>query len=1062
MKEFLSVFWNSPTAKSCLLTLALLLVGAGEAFAQQTVRGTVTDESGAPLVGVSVVVESTGRGAVTDAQGNYAIDVPKQGTLVFSFIGMLPYQTTVGGGVTKIDVTLKEDVARLDEVVVIGYGNQRRADVTAAVSQIDGKDLQLAPMTNISQGLAGRMSGLISLQSSGQPGSDQASMTIRGAKSGILYIVDGVPRSINDIDPNDVESVTLLKDGAAVAVYGLEGAGGVMIVTTKRGKQGNMSLTYKGSYGASFNTSYPEFLDGPGYAYWYNKALEMDGKQPIFTAQHVEMMRNGTNGWGNTNWIDEIFGTGTTQQHSVTSTGGSERFNYFASLGYMDQQGNIRNFDYERYNLRANIESQIAPSLRFTLGVSGHVGDRNAPGFAAGGTASSQVASAPWLSIAEQAAYAHPYLPMTYGGLPAASQNNYSNAINPVAARDLSGYSKSQTVAVQTNASLEWDLPWVKGLKLKVMGSYDRSATTSKILSTPYFVMLAQPLTADQTEITYKMASDPRNNANVETGKKTNNLTEGYTQWRRITSQASISYENTFAEKHNVNLIALLETRDYKTNNFSATGKDIPFKELPELGFATQIADNPVGGGSNANRRVGFAFRGQYNYADKYLAEFSGRYDGSYKFFGNVGGKRWGFFPSVSLGWRISEEEFFSSLRGAVDNLKLRASFGSLGDDAGSSAYAYLSTYGIMGTPGVVLGGVGQTGIQTSLVANELLTWERNYSYNVGFDLAMWNGKLGIEFDAFYNYIFDILAPNGGKPASMGGYYPSYVNNNAQDVRGIDVKLTHRNRIGSDFTYGVTVNMTWAKDRWIKYQDSPNTPDYAKHLGHSRYMSMGYIADGLFQSEEEIDNSPYIVGMRPQVGDIRYKDLNGDGVITYDQDRAYIGRGQRPQFNGSVNLNAAWKGIEFDVLLVGAALCDVSLMGTYYNWNEDSTIFTRPFKAGANAPRYLVENSWTPENRNAEYPRLSLTPPNSSNAHSSTFWYRDGKYLRLKSMHLGYSLPKQWISKLRLEKVKVYVEGNNLYTWSGLPEGIDPEWPAVTNGYYPQQRTVVGGLEITF
>ncbi len=880
MKEFLSVFWNSPTAKSCLLTLALLLVGAGEAFAQQTVRGTVTDESGAPLVGVSVVVESTGRGAVTDAQGNYAIDVPKQGTLVFSFIGMLPYQTTVGGGVTKIDVTLKEDVARLDEVVVIGYGNQRRADVTAAVSQIDGKDLQLAPMTNISQGLAGRMSGLISLQSSGQPGSDQASMTIRGAKSGILYIVDGVPRSINDIDPNDVESVTLLKDGAAVAVYGLEGAGGVMIVTTKRGKQGNMSLTYKGSYGASFNTSYPEFLDGPGYAYWYNKALEMDGKQPIFTAQHVEMMRNGTNGWGNTNWIDEIFGTGTTQQHSVTSTGGSERFNYFASLGYMDQQGNIRNFDYERYNLRANIESQIAPSLRFTLGVSGHVGDRNAPGFAAGGTASSQVASAPWLSIAEQAAYAHPYLPMTYDGLPAASRNNYSNAINPVAARDLSGYSKSQTVAVQTNASLEWDLPWVKGLKLKVMGSYDRSATTSKILSTPYFVMLAQPLTADQTEITYKMASDPRNNANVETGKKTNNLTEGYTQWRRITSQASISYENTFAEKHNVNLIALLETRDYKTNNFSATGKDIPFKELPELGFATQIADSPVGGGSNANRRVGFAFRGQYNYADKYLAEFSGRYDGSYKFFGNVGGKRWGFFPSVSLGWRISEEEFFSSLRGAVDNLKLRASFGSLGDDAGSSAYAYLSTYGIMGTPGVVLGGVGQTGIQTSLVANELLTWERNYSYNVGFDLAMWNGKLGIEFDAFYNYIFDILAPNGGKPASMGGYYPTYVNNNAQDVRGIDVKLTHRNRIGSDFTYGVTVNMTWAKDRWIKYQDSPNTPDYAKHLGHSRYMSMGYIADGLFQSEEEIDNSPYIVGMRPQVGDIRYKDLNGDGVIT--------------------------------------------------------------------------------------------------------------------------------------------------------------------------------------
>ena len=672
MKEFLSVFRNSPTAKSCLLTLALLLVGAGEALAQQTVRGTVTDEGGNPLVGVTVVVESTSKGTTTDSRGNYAIDVPKNGTLIFSFIGMTPQRATVGGGISQLDITLKEDVARLDEVVVIGFGNQRRANVTAAVSQIDGKELQRMPMTNISQGLTGRMSGLVSLQSSGQPGEDQASMTIRGAKSGILYIVDGIPRSINDIDPNDVESVTLLKDGAAVAVYGLEGAGGVMIVTTKRGREGNMTLTYKGSYGASFNTSYPEFLDGPGYAYWYNKALEMDGKDPIFTAQHVAMMKQGTNGWGNTNWFDRIFGTGTTHQHSITSTGGSERFNYFASLGYMDQEGNIKNFDYERYNIRMNLESKIARNLTFTLGMAGHIGDRKSPGFPAGGTSSSQVSSAPWLSIAEQAAYAHPYLPTTYDGLPTASLNNYGNTINPVAATELSGYSKSQTVAVQTNASLQWDLPWVKGLRMKFVGSYDRSATTSKILATPYFLMAASLPNGDNQEITYRKASDPRNNADVSTGKKTNNLTEGYSQWRRITSQASLSYENTFAEKHNVNLLALIETRDYKTNNFSASGKDIPFKELPELDYATSPADKPIGGRSNANRRVGLVFRAQYNYADRYLAEFSGRYDGSYKFFGNIGGKRWGFFPSVSLGWRISEENFFKPLRNAVDNLKIQ------------------------------------------------------------------------------------------------------------------------------------------------------------------------------------------------------------------------------------------------------------------------------------------------------------------------------------------------------------------------------------------------------
>lgn len=723
MKEFFSKLRDSLAAKMCLWTLILLLGGGGTAFAQSTVKGTVTDEQGNPLVGVTVVVVNTTTGTTTDSKGAYEIAVPKGASLDFSYIGMVTQRITVAGGQTTLDITLKEDSARLDEVVVIGYGSQRRADVTAAVSQIDGKELQKMPMTNLSQGLTGRLPGLISVQNSGQPGQDQASMTIRGAKSGILYIVDGVQRSINDIDPNDVESVSLLKDGAAVAVYGLEAAGGVMIVTTKKGKEGTMNLTYKGSYGASFNTSYPEFLDGPSYAYWYNKALELDGQEPIFTSQHVQMMREGKNGWGNTNWIDEIFGTGTTQQHSVTSTGGSERINYFASLGYMDQTGNIKNFNYDRYNLRTNIEAKIAKSLTFTLGVAGHVGDQQSPGFAAGGTSGTSVSSAPWLSVAEQAAYAHPYLPKTYEGMPTASQNNYGNTINPIAATELSGYSKSQTIAVQTNAALQWDLPWVEGLSLKVMGAYDRSATTSKILSTPYFVMLASLPNSTTSEITYSKASDPRNNANVSTGKKTNNLTEGYTQWRRITSQASINYSNTFAEKHKVDLLALLETRDYKTNSFSASGKDIPFAQLPELGFATTPADDPISGSSNASRKVGFVFRAQYNYADKYLAEFSGRYDGSYKFIGNVSGRRWGFFPSVSLGWRMSEESFFEPLRKAVDNFKVRASFGSLGDDTGSAAYAFLSTFtNVSSAPSVVFGGVGQNGIMTSLVANELLT----------------------------------------------------------------------------------------------------------------------------------------------------------------------------------------------------------------------------------------------------------------------------------------------------------------------------------------------------
>lgn len=1054
MKEIFSVFRNS-LAVGCM-TLLLLLV-CGEAFAQNRVTGQVTDQSGQPLTGVTVIAVGTNAGTTTDSQGRYALSVKNGATLEFSFIGMLTERKTVGGGSSALDVVLKEDAAQVDEVIVVGYGTQRKASMTAAVSQIKGDALLTAPISNISQGLAGRLPGLSSVQNSGQPGADQASLNIRGSKTGILYIVDGVPRSISDIDPNDVESISLLKDGAATAVYGLQAAGGVLIVTTKKGREGRSTVTYRGSVGASMNTSYPEFLDGPGYAYWYNRAMELDGKDPVFTRKQVDMMLNGdaSDGWGNTNWADEVFGTGITQQHSITSTGGSDKINYFASLGYMGQQGNIKNFEYDRYNLRTNIEAKIAHGVTFTLGIAGQIGDNKSPGYAAGGSLGAGVSSAPWLSIAEQAAFAHPYIPMEYNGMPTASLNGYQNAINPVAATELSGQNKSQTIALQTNAALKWDLPWVAGLSIKAMGSYDRSATTAKNFSTPYRLMVATIPNSTTDHITYNEAVDARN-------VNDNRLTEGYTQWRRITSQLSLNY--SFERSgHKLDAMALLETRDFKTNNFGARAKDLAIPELPELsGNGATGATDPVYGSSNANRSVGFVFRGNYAYQNRYMVEFAGRYDGSYKFMGNVSGRRWGFFPSVSAAWRLSEEKFFEPARKIVDNLKIRASFGTTGDDSGSAAYAYLSTFGSQFKyPSVVIGGMGLSGLQTSVVANEMLTWEHQHTYNVGFDLSMWQGKLGLEVDVFYNYIFDILAASTGYPPSMGGYYPSYVNNNAQDVKGIDVSISHRNRVG-EFNYGVVVNLTYAKDRWLRYQDSPNTPDYQKHIGHSRWMATGLVAEGLFQSEEEIDNSPFIPGSRPRVGDIKYKDLNGDGVITNEQDRAYIGRGQRPQFNGSVNLFADWKGIDVNLLFVGAAICDVSLTGTYYNYNDDNTIFTKPFKAGANSPRYLVENAWTPEHPDAEYPRLSINAPNTNNAYASSFWYRDGKYLRLKSASIGYTFPKTWMNKIGLGKLRVYVEGTNLFTVSGLPEGIDPEWPSVTNGYYPQQRTIVGGLELTF
>ncbi len=1041
-----------------MLSLLIVFGCTQFVYAQSNVRGKVTDSKGDPVVGAMVVVKSTKAYTSTNLNGEYSIMAKSGDVLEFSFLGMATKEVVLGNQ-NVLNVSMIETTSRLDEVVVVGYGTQQKSSLTGSISQIKGSELLKTPATNISSVLGGRVAGLSSVQESGQPGADYAGLRIRGSRAAVTYIVDGIPRSINDIDPNDVESVSILKDASSSSVYGLQSAGGVLIITTKKGKDGDVKISLKSSYGVSMNANFPKFLDGPGYAYWYNKASELDGNLPVFTESQVQKMLNDdpNDGWGNTNWIEETFGVGTTGQHSLTASGGNEKVKFFASVGYMDQKGNIKNFNYKRYNLRSNIDAKIAKNLTLTLGVSGSVGDTRTPGYGAGGSSAAGISSAPWLSIAEQAAFAHPYLPTEINGVPVASRNAYNNAINPIAASELSGDHKSVTTALQTNITLKYDIPWVKGLDLKFSGAYDHSGTVSKNFSTPYKVLLETIPNSTTSEISYGLTTDARNQVDRTLG-------EGYNQWSRLVSQTSINYVNTFG-KHSVDGMILMESRDYKTNKFAAYGKGFSFAELPELDMARVPSDKPISGSSDANRSVGFVGRIKYNYDNRYLAELTSRYDGSYKFAGNVSGKRWGLFPSLSLGWRISNEEFFKNSVEFVDNLKIRASVGLLGSDP-VSPYAFLSTMNFIGsgsdaTPQVIIGGQPQNGLMTTAVANPNLTWEKMLSYNVGFDASMWGGLLGVEFDAFYNYTYDILGAQSGMPGSMGGYYTTYVNNNSVDTKGIDIMLSHENRIG-DLFYGAKLNLSWAKTRYLKYQDSPNTPDYAKRTGKSPWVMAGLVATGLFQSEEEIDNSAYIEGARPRPGDIKYMDLNGDGVISYAQDRALIGKPNRPELTAGLDLHGSWKGFDMSMLFVAGASCDVSLTGTYYNYNDDNTIFTKPFKAGSNAPVYLVEQAWRPDNTAGTFPRLSINAPNTNNAYASSFWFKDGKYLRMKSFQIGYTIPKIWTSKFGCDNFRLYLEGTNIFTLSGLPDGIDPERPGVSNGYYPQQRTFMGGISITF
>ena len=462
-------------------------------------------------------------------------------------------------------------------------------------------------------------------------------------------------------------------------------------------------------------------------------------------------------------------------------------------------------------------------------------------------------------------------------------------------------------------------------------------------------------------------------------------------------------------------------------------------------------------GGSSVSRTAGYVGRINYSYDNKYLLEISGRYDGSYIYAGN-NNSRWNFFPAASIGWRMDREDWFAAP--SVDLFKLRAGVGQTGT-SGVSAYTYMSSMATS-TNSVVIGGMSQSSLYTNVIPDTSISWQKTLQTNVGADLSMWNGMLRVEADFFYKYIYDLVTSVSGEyPSSMGGYYPTYQNRNKRDAKGFEILLEHRNRVG-DFAYNISfVGSHWSS-KWLYVVESETLPDWQKQTGSEWGSQVGFIAEGLFQSQEEIDNSATIPGTIAKPGDIKYKDINGDGKITYDQDRGYVAGSAYPKFTAGLTFGASWKGIDFSMNWVAGLGRTVALTGVYAGGIMDHTAMTRPFYHGGNSPVYLVEESWREDNTDARFPRLSVSPTNN-NAFSSTWWYEDGSYLRLKSLQIGYSLPKSWMQKAGFGGVRVYFEGNNLLTISKLMKyNIDPETPGVSNGYYPQQRLMGFGLEIQF
>lgn len=1037
--------WSHSTLRA--LFLSLFFLSTLITYAQVNVRGKVNDATGETLIGVNVILKDTRQGTVTDMDGNFTLSVPSvNSTLVFSYVGFTELEVPLNGR-NFVTVTMEQDTELLDEVIVVGYGTQRRASVTGAVSTLSDTELIRAPVVGVTNVLGARVAGITSLQQSGQPGQDGASLLVRG--EGATYIVDGVIRSINEIDPNEIESISILKDATSASVYGLN-ATSVVIVTTKRGEEGKLGISYNGNYGISQNANQIKWLDGPGYAYWYNMAREMDGDDPVFTSEQVEKMKAGVDGWGNTNWYDEVFGVGRTMNHNVSATGGSDKVKFFSSLSAFQQKGNVDNFNYTRYSLRANIDAKLTDHLSLVMNVAGRLDEHDRPNYSANPD--------DWHNIPQQAVRALPYIPKTIVGNDGkeyyTSTRTASSPVSPLAAIYQSGYSRPRNTTIQTNFSLNYDAPWMEGLSLKFMGAYDRFFQFNKSLTIPFETMMAG-LPATTTEV-ISYTSFLNNSGNTSLSESAHSSTN-------VVTQSSFTYNRQF-DKHKINLFGLAETRNNFSNTLGATGYGLNFLELDELSMITNTTGNgeeripSISGNSGQSRLVGFVGRLNYDYDNRYLLEASIRRDGSYLFSG-MAGSQWVNLPAVSAGWRMNNEEWFQA--DWIDNLKLRGGIGKTATSA-VSAFQYLNLMTIQSNA-LILANQRESMIYSSTLGNPYLSWAKAITYNAGVEFMAWRGLLGVELDLFYKYQYDLLASVGGSyPPSMGGYFFSSDNVNKIDYRGLDFTITHNNKIG-DFRYGVKWIGTLANRRWLYYAgDSENTPDYRKLTGKEVGSQLGFIADGLFQSEDEIANSPTIPGSPVLPGYIRYKDRNGDGKITYAQDIGYVGKSPYAKFQTSLNLYADWKGFDFDILLQSGLGRTVALTGVYSNGVMDNTVFTRMFYHGGNTPSFVPENSWTPENPQAEFPRLSLVTVSTNNAYSSTFWYRNGNYLRVKSFQLGYTIPSALTRKAGVDKIRLFMEGSNLFTFSELTKyNIDPEQPGVNNGYYPQQKTLSFGINFS-
>lgn len=1006
------------------------IVLLGEVQQDGKIWGVVSDAFG-PIAGANVVVKGTTNGTITDMDGRFSLDAPKGAKLQISYIGYITKELTVD---TKTDyvIELVEDSQALEEVVVVGYGTEKKVNVIGSIAQIGSEKLENRSTPQLSNVLTGQMAGVTVIQRSGRPGNSGGEIRVRGVgsfggesnKSDALVLIDGIPGKLNDVSSEDVESISVLKDASTADIYGSRAANGVILVTTKTGKEGKVSVGYNGYVGFNTPTALPEFVDTWQYATLYNEAVGREA----YTQEEIQKFRDGSDPdhYANARYLDEVFSRkGLQTGHDVTINGGNAENKYMVSFGYLKQNGIVEKNDYQRYNARVNLINEILPGLKLTSRLSGVYGNRKEPMAPGGDDADNML-------VLIQKALRFPGLTPTI-----LSDGSFG------AGRELhgtpAGWIKSDSFyenpEFSLNANVRLDYNPIKDLQLSAIGAY--TYTNGEERTYRSTMKLSGDRVLGPSELKHKM---------------------GKTIYK--TFQATAEYNKTIGG-HTFGILAgySWEQEDYRY--VQGSRDKFPGNDLPYLNAGSPDNQKSEGTGNAWAIQSGFG-RLRYNFNERYLFESTVRYDGSSRF---PQSKKFGFFPSVAAGWRLSEENFFKENEslGFISNLKLKVSWGRLGNQ-NIGNYPYQSVYEL--GQNYPFGDTYTQGAAVTTAVDPTIKWEETETIDGGLEAVFWNGLLSVNASYFNRRTYDILYKPSGSVSTILGQKISEMNTGELKNFGWEFEVGHRNKIG-DVSYNVNANLSIIKNKLttlgvgnVEQLNGMVGNGSDLFIGYPIQMYYGYVSDGVFLDENDIkswyDQSK--VTPNPQPGDIRYKDISGpdgvpDGKIDPNYDRVYLGS-RIPKFTFGLNLGVEYKGLDLSVLLQGVAGVTGMLDG-FAGW---------AFRGDGNIQKWQAEGRFDPANptRYPAYPRLEdLSNSTTPNIVTSDFWTQDASYIRLKNIQLGYTFPKKMLQAAKISNLRVYVQAENPLCWNKYKPGWDPEINTSGN-YYPILATYTFGVNFKF